>query len=180
MSKGLTKAQRIEQGKKGEDEFREWLNKEGIGFVEVKQNKDDLAVAFSGAAKRPDFLLLILNHGFIAIDVKNRSTTGSSFTIDIARDLASAVEFENICRIYLWFAFKDVTTSGEIWHFISAYDAVALGERRDKDTPYLTLDTKHFIEVRTHADIAKLFAARVGKVGTFARMVEHWFRTSKV
>ena len=68
-----------EEGRQKGDEaelmFKNWLDKHNIPYFYIKQDTESfspaLAQIFSG--KRPDFMVLVPNFGFIFVDVKNRS-----------------------------------------------------------------------------------------------------------
>ena len=63
------------KGDEADIEFRNWLDKHSIPYFYIKQDLECFSKAlddvFSG--KRPDFMILLPNFGFIFVDVKNRS-----------------------------------------------------------------------------------------------------------
>src|SRR3990167_11534446 len=64
----------VKKGDEAEFEFKKWLDKHHIPYFYIKQDSDSFSKSlddlFSG--KRPDFMILIPNFGFIFVDVKNR------------------------------------------------------------------------------------------------------------
>ena len=174
---------RVKQGNAGEKDFASWLNDNNCGFIEIKQNADDLANVFKGALKRPDFLILLPGIGLIAIDVKNHNISRDRFSLNIPKDLAKSVEFEAQFKVYLWYAFKDVQGDKETWFFISALDAIEHGEKKvnsgnGQSFVYVPLDK--FTKVQSGEEMSKLLTARIGKIGTVARMVENYFSSAKI
>jgi len=174
---------RIEQGRDGEKSFSTWLNENNFGFIEIKQNADDLANVFKGALKRPDFLILLPSIGLIAIDVKNHNVTKSGFSLNIPTDLAKSIEFETQFKIYLWYAYKDAKSSGDTWYFISALDAIEHGDQKTNSKngeAFVYVPLAKFTKVQSGEDMSKLLSTRIGTIGTVARMVESYFSTAKL
>ena len=61
-----------EKGFEAETRFREWLEKNNIPYIYLQQDTQTISSAFKKyfSGKRPDFLILIPNLGFIFVDVK--------------------------------------------------------------------------------------------------------------
>jgi len=173
----------IKQGKEGEKAFANWLNKNDFGFFEFKQNMQDMADTFKGSVKRPDFFVLLPSMGFIAVDVKNYTMKDGNFTLGIDKELAPSMEFERLFRLYLWYAFKDVSSDSDEWYFISAYDAIEHGNHRvngDTGEKFLSISKNKFTLIKKRQDMNRLFKHRVGSVGTLARLVEGYFATGRI
>ena len=60
------------KGSEAEIKFREWLDRDNIPYLYLQQDTQTLSIAFKKyfSGKRPDFLILIPNLGFIFVDVK--------------------------------------------------------------------------------------------------------------
>ncbi len=173
----------IKQGKVGEIAFANWLNKNGFGFFEFKQNMKDMADIFKGKVKRPDFFVLLPSMGFIAVDVKHYTQKEGNFNLGIDKELAPSMEFERLFRLYLWYAVKDVQSDSDEWYFISAYDAIEYGTQKTNSKTgenFLSISMKNFSLIRENKDMHKLFKHRVGSMGALARLVEGYFTKGSV
>jgi len=171
------------QGEEGENSFAAWLNQEKIGYLYIQQEFEFFAEVFRNAVKRPDFLVLLPNIGFIAVDVKNHTFNKkyNGFTLDI-EDIAKAFAFEKMTRQYLWYAYKKLCSDDLIWYFISAQDIFEYGKKRTskENGDFLFIAEEHFTTVQKEHDMSKLFQARIGKLGRMARFIEHGFNTIKL
>lgn len=169
-----------QQGQRGENAFREWLQKSNAPYLYVEQSYENYSTLFKNKIKRPDFLLLVFGMGLLAVDVKHfkRSRSGG-FTIDVEKDLKFTMEFEQAFKLYLWYAIKDVNSNDGKWYFISAYDAIQHGDlkkNKAKGSRFVHIDRKHFTELSNAERIDKLFRRRLGFSGMFTRRLEQLFR----
>lgn len=156
--------QRALAGLEGERALAEWFEREGLSYVAVCQQPETFASLFSGAVKRPDFLLLFDALGMIGVDAKNLSPNewrGRLFySLTLDDELKKAVAFERVFRMPVWYAIK----GRDEWLWISALKAVEVGRTFQNSTTkanFVSIGKQHFVHVRTGDDLAGLYAQRM-------------------
>lgn len=108
------------RGKIGERAMAEWLDKVGLSYLYVEQTEERFAKFFKRKeVKRPDFLVLLDSLGLIAVDVKNCSTMGGDYTLELEEEVKKTIAFERIFRIPVWYAYLSGKEK-QTWHWISA------------------------------------------------------------
>jgi hypothetical protein len=150
------------RGEAGETALKDWFQNQGLSFVSVCQSRETFATLFGPDVKRPDFLLLLESIGMIAVDAKNKTLSRGEYTLNLETELRRAVAFERIFRLPLWYAYQ---AENNRWHWISALKAVEVGTPRERrgspDERFLAIKLKHFEEIGTGMDIAKLYTHRL-------------------
>lgn len=162
----MTKEESIEKGERGEQAFAKWLDKEGLGYVYIKQTLDAFASSFEGKVKRPDFLVLLESIGMLAVDVKNHeltvneNTKKKEYTLTKDKEL-KGVQFERIFRIPVWYAYYNETK--DHWHWISALKAFEVGKERinEDGTPFFAIELDQFVRIDENDDLGKLYTQRM-------------------
>jgi hypothetical protein len=152
-----------EKGRIGEVMLGKWFDAERLGFVSICQSKESFSSLFAGAVKRPDFFLLLEGIGLLAIDAKNKKLAGDRFTLNLKRELRSAIAFERLFRMPLWYAFRDCDIPDSPWYWISALKAVEVGlknERKDNGEEFLAIRLCAFEKVESARDLSKLYTQR--------------------
>jgi len=151
-------------GREGEAKLKAWLDASGFSFIYIRQDQDNFATLFRDEVKRPDFLVLINSIGFIAVDAKYY-TPGNrghqpAFGLKVATELRLSLGFERLFRIPVWYAFRSRTEVEDVWYWISALKADAVGESATNNRTQEQLAwvrTSHCVRVATREDFAKLF-----------------------
>lgn len=147
-----------EKGQEGEKALNAWFNQHKLAYVGICQNKDSFASLFQGAAKRPDFLLLLPSLGMIAIDAKNYTPWCGELTLSLEEELKKALTFERLFRLPLWYAYCDKENMGQNWYWISALKAMEVGEvRNGSKGQFLAIKMEHFETIANPKDLAKLY-----------------------
>jgi len=174
-------------GKAGEEAFRDWLNKEKIGYLYIDQTIDFFSHTFKENLKRPDFLLLVPSVGFIAIDVKHHDikTYGevTGFTLNIAKELDKAVEFEEVSKTALWYAYKrkDVPSDSS-WYLINPRTIIQQGIKKESSkeegSEFFVTSIEKFKVVTTEKDLKdKLISLKLeGKTPPLRKLVEQFHK----
>jgi len=150
------------EGRAGEEAFRDWLDKEKIGYLYIDQTPAFFSPTFKDKLKRPDFLLLIPNIGFIAIDVKHYSTYDNkkSFTLNIDTELDKAVGLENISRTPLWYAYKKQDDPlDKSWYLINPLNILKqytkIDTNKDDGSEYFVIPLDKFKKVIKEEDLSR-------------------------
>ena len=65
--------------------FKGWLDKHNIPYLYINQEINTFSSVFKDKLKRPDFMVLLPNFGFIFVDVKNKEISEGygNFPIDV-------------------------------------------------------------------------------------------------
>jgi hypothetical protein len=73
------KQENKEKGRETEARFQQWLDNHNIPYFYIKQDLETLSPALKDtfSSKRPDFMILIPNFGFIFVDVKYKKNSSS-------------------------------------------------------------------------------------------------------
>jgi hypothetical protein len=153
------------KGDEGEAALREWLDRNGFGYVAVCQAKETFARLFVGELKRPDFLVLVDSVGILAVDAKNRELLSDGYyPLDYEKELKRAIMFERIFRLPIWYAYQG--KERDQWNWISALKAFEVGEKcGDGPTSFLKISPDEFACVNTGADFGKLYTHRMPGFG---------------
>jgi hypothetical protein len=89
-----------------------------------------MPLGFTGAAKRPDFLIASLDRP-MAVDVKFRTPRSDGAVRMDAKDVCLLAGFERLFGIPTWLAFLQGETAAERWYFKRVSDVLLLsGGRR--------------------------------------------------
>ena len=174
-------------GKAGEEAFRDWLNKEKIGYLYIDQTIDFFSHTFKENLKRPDFLLLVPSVGFIAIDVKHHDikTYGevTGFTLNIAKELDKAVEFEEVSKTALWYAYKRKDDPSDLsWYLINPRTIIQQGIKKEstkeEGSEFFVTSIEKFKVVTTEKDLKdKLISLKLeGKTPPLRKLVEQFHK----
>ena len=148
-----------------------------MAYLYINQSIEFFSAIFRNSIKRPDFLVLIPNIGFIAVDVKHHTCKNNSFTLSIKSEIVKSSEFEHLTKLYLWYAYKKKNMNDNSWYFISAYDAMENGKviSSQKTEDFLSIELKYFKVVTDANDFSKLFSARIGTIGLISKTLGDYF-----
>ena len=109
------------KGSETEIRFKEWLNKHNIPYLYLQQDTQTLSIAFKKyfSGKRPDFLVLIPNLGFIFVDVKYKKLNSEYKTYPI--DSEETKKYSSIQRKFnlnIWYALSNEDSDYKTWLWI--------------------------------------------------------------
>ncbi|MFA5992089.1 MAG: hypothetical protein WC796_00095 [Candidatus Pacearchaeota archaeon] len=109
------------KGNEAETRFREWLDKHNIPYLYLQQDTQTLSFAFKKyfSGKRPDFLILIPNLGFIFVDVKYKNINPDYKTYPI--DSEETKNYSSIQRKFnlnIWYVISNETFDFKTWLWI--------------------------------------------------------------
>ena len=103
---GLSKE---EKERLAEDKFKEWLNENKISFWYIHQEPDTFAYAFKEEmTRRPDFIILLPNIGFILTDVeyKEPAKKYAEFQINV-EETYKYCNVQEKYRLNIWYVFSN-------------------------------------------------------------------------
>ena len=158
----------VEKGIEGEIALKDWFQKSGVSFLHVNQSMDVFANIFTGAVKRPDFLMLMEGIGLIAVDAKNYSLWNGEYSLPLEKEWKRVLAFERLFRTPVWYAYFSNDERGKngesVWYWISALKVVEVGEIRTNGKTgedFFAIKLEHFERIQVSADIAKLYTHRL-------------------
>lgn len=113
-----------ENKKKGNDterKFKEWLEHHNIPYLYLQQDTETLSLAFKKYfnGKRPDFLILIPNLGFIFVDVKYKKLNPEFKTYPI--DSEETKNYSSLQRKFslnIWYVLSNEDFDYKTWLWI--------------------------------------------------------------
>jgi len=149
-----------EKGARGEARFTEWLDSNGLGYINIKQDTESYAKLFGQLVKRPDYLVLLESIGLIAVDVKNYTLSRDShYTLDLETEIKKVLAFERLFKLPVWYAYMG-DEQGSTWYWLSALRAVEVGKatHTKSDKIFLRIARKEFVSVSTRQEIGRLWS----------------------
>jgi hypothetical protein len=151
-------------GDKTELRFKEWLDKQNIPYLYIQQDKDTFSSVFKNESygKRPDFMILLPNFGFIFIDIKNKKidTKYKTFCID-ENEAKIYSSFQRIFNLQIWYVISNENYDYKTWFWIpnskvmesdiKTYISGKSGEG------FFPIPIKDFIQISDNDSINRLF-----------------------
>ncbi|KAA0004476.1 MAG: hypothetical protein DRN33_02630 [Thermoplasmata archaeon] len=148
-----------EKERLAEDKFREWLNDNKIPFWYIQQD----ALTFSHAFKeemtrRPDFIILLPNIGFIITDVEYKSPAKKYAEFQINVDETNRYcKLQEKYRLNIWYVFSDITNHFTVWYWIPVSKVREIGKDKNYGE-YFGIPLDNFIVISKNQGIERLFS----------------------
>lgn len=152
-----------EKGKEAENQFRNWLDKHKIPYLYFHQNPENFAAFFrENSGKRPDFMLLIPNFGFILVDVKYRKINPSYKTYPL--DSEETKEYSTMQRkfnLHIWYAISNEELGYKTWLWIPNTKVLELGISEQVSSlsreKFVPVPINNFKQIADNDSLGKLF-----------------------
>jgi len=155
----------IQKGDEAELMFKQWLEKHSIPYFYIKQDNDSLSSAlldvFSG--KRPDFMILIPNFGFIFVDVKNRSLHKKYKTYPL--DSFETKKYSSLQRRFnmqIWYAISNREYDYKTWLWIPVSKVMEAGMPKynssKSNEEFYAVPLEEFIQIADSDSLGRLFS----------------------
>ncbi len=103
----------------GEIKFKEWLEEHNIPYLYINQEVETFSSFFKGSLKRPDFMVLLPNFGFIFVDVKDKEIQQGYGTFCIDSD--ETQKFSSLQRkfnLQIWYVLSNKNYNYQTWFWI--------------------------------------------------------------
>jgi len=152
-----------EKRKIGEKKFIEWLDKRKIPYMYFDQSFKTFSKKFLYLLKRPDFMILIPNLGFIFVDVKNHTIYKNRSGETIAFDIDEIKKFKKLHKkfgVQIWFAVCHESDLYKNWDWISINEIEETDKKevaRLDGKEFYTPQLRKFIRISIEEGIGKLF-----------------------
>jgi hypothetical protein len=147
------------KGKQGELKFKEWLEKQNIPYMYFDQKIGTYSREFLNKLKRPDFMLLIPNFGFILVDVKchkiYQNNDMSKYITLGEKEVDEYIELHKEFGVPIWFAVSNEKGNFESWYWISANEIG--NDEMDTNKNYFKIKTGKFRKIHWDEGLGKLF-----------------------
>ena len=147
-----------EKERAAENKFKEWLNNNEIPFWYIHQEPASFSIVFKKEkVKRPDFMILIPNIGFILTDVeyKEPARKYAEFQINVD-ETYKYCRMQEKYRLNIWYVFSNTKNHFNIWYWIPVLKVREIGKNK-KFGDYFGIPLENFIVVSKNQGIDKLF-----------------------
>lgn len=155
----------IKKGRKAEKYFKKWLNKNKIPYLYINQGFDDFSESFKNhfSGKRPDFMVLIPNFGFIFVDVKYRklNLNHRSYPID-CDETKKYSSFQRKFNMHIWYAISNEELNYQTWLWIPISRVLELGVKKQISSKsresFFPISPEEFIQISHNDSLERLFS----------------------
>lgn len=152
-----------EKGKEAEAGFKDWLDKHRIPYLYFHQNQESFASFFKNRqGKRPDFMILIPNVGFILVDVKYRKINPQYKTYPL--DSEETKEYSSMQRKFnlnRWYAISNEELGYKTWLWIPNTKVIELGITEQISSlskeKFIPVPLNYFKQIADNDSLGRLF-----------------------
>lgn len=155
----------VKKGEEVENKFKEWLDKHNIPYFYIKQDMETFSSALrnSFSGKRPDFMILIPNFGFIFVDVKSRRLHQEYKTYPL--DSFETKKYSSLQRrfnLHIWYALSNQDYDYKTWLWIPVSKVLESGmpkfvSSKSKEDFY-AVPPEEFIQIADNDSLDRLFS----------------------
>jgi hypothetical protein len=155
----------IRKGDYAEEKFKQWLDKHNLPYFYIKQDSETFSNALRNSflGKRPDFMILIPNFGFIFVDVKNRRINPDYKTYPL--DAYETKKYSSIQRrfnLHIWYAVSNEDYDFKTWLWIPVSKVLESGipkfvSSKSKEDFY-AVPPEEFIQIADDDSLDRLFS----------------------
>ncbi|MEK6859182.1 MAG: hypothetical protein AABX54_00045 [Nanoarchaeota archaeon] len=155
-------------GEEAELRFKEWLERHKIPYLYIQQDSDTFSSVFryEDYGKRPDFIVLLPNFGFIFVDVKNKKLDSQyrNYCID-AKETRKYSSFQRKFNLQIWYVISNEDYDFKTWFWIPI--SKVLESRIKKCTSNISGDDfypispEEFIQISDSDSIYRIFSKDV-------------------
>lgn len=156
----------LEKSELVESRFRGWLDTHSIPYWYIQQDIKTLSLPLKRyfGAKRPDFMILIPNFGFILVDAEYKKMD-SRFK-NFALDCKETAEYSNLQRnfnLQVWYALSNEDYDYKTWYWIPVLKVLELGKTKQytsskSGTDFFAIPSANFIQIAHDDSLDRLFA----------------------
>jgi hypothetical protein len=153
------------KGDEAEEKFKEWLDKHNIPYFYIKQDLETFSPALNNSflGKRPDFMILIPNFGFIFVDVKNRRLHPEYKNYPL--DSYETKKYSSIQRrfnLHIWYVISNEDYDYKTWLWIPVSKVLEAGmpkfnSSKSKEEFY-AVPLQEFIQIADDDSLDRLFS----------------------
>ena len=153
------------KGSLAEKRFKEWLEKHNIPYFYIKQDLETFSPSlknlFSG--KRPDFLVLIPNFGFICVDVKykNINSFHKKYPID-GLETKKYSSLQRVFNLHIWYVLSNEEFDFKTWLWIPVSKVLESGVPKYTSSvskeDFFAVPPENFIQIADNDSLERIFS----------------------
>lgn len=155
----------IKKGRETEAKFKQWLDKHNIPYFYIKQDMGSFSNAFRNSflGKRPDFMILIPNLGFIFVDVKYKKLNKEhkNYPID-SEETKIYSSLQRKFNLHIWYVLSNEEVDFKTWFWIPVSRVLELGITEHISSKsgmdFFPVPSKDFIQIADDDSLARLFS----------------------
>jgi hypothetical protein len=147
---------------KAEMEFKNWLDKHNIAYWYIQQDIDTFSKELKNRfTKRPDFLILIPNFGFILVDVKDKKTAEKyeKFFINV-EEVEKYINLQRTFNLQSWYVISNEKYHFKTWFWIPITKVIKSGfifETKEKKDKCYSVPLDEFVQVSDDDSLERVF-----------------------
>ena len=153
------------KGNETEIKFKEWLDKHNIPYLYLQQDMKTMSVAFQKyfSGKRPDFLILIPNLGFIFVDVKYRKLNQDykNYPID-SEETKKYSSLQRKFNLNIWYVLSNEDLDYKTWLWIPISKVFESGmpiyTSSKSKMEFYAVPSQEFIQIAFDDSLDRLFS----------------------
>ena len=155
-----------EKGDFAELKFKEWLDKHSIPYWYIQQDIETFSPALKEyfGSKRPDFMILLPNLGFVFVDVeyKKLSSAYNKFPLD-AEETSKYSNLQRNFNIQVWYALSNEDYDYKTWFWIPVSKVLEIGKMEKytsgkSGTDFFAIPLSEFIQIAFDDSLDRLFS----------------------
>lgn len=152
-----------EKEREAEDKFKEWLDKHNIAYWYIQQDIKTFSPSLKQyMTRRPDFMILLPNFGFILTDVEYKSPLEQYdvFPVD-KEETKQYVNLQKYFNFQVWYVFSHKKFHFNTWFWIPAQKVLEIGKEYPKKGDkrgYFAVPVDKTIQLSANEDIGVLFS----------------------
>ncbi len=153
-------------GDRAELNFKNWLEKHKIPYLYINQEKETFSSVFEDKLKRPDFIILLENFGFILVDVKYKkiNTDYGNFCIDF-NETKKYSSLQRRFNLQIWYAISNEESDFKTWFWIPVSKVLELDKKTKTSSlskeEFFPISAEEFIQISSNDSIDRLFSKRI-------------------
>jgi hypothetical protein len=158
-------AESKEKASEAERRFRNWMDRHRIPYWYIRQDLETFSTAlrrfFEG--KRPDYMVLLPNFGFILVDVKYRVLNKhQAFTLGV-QEVASHSNLQRHFGLQVWYAISNEQVAYQTWYWAHVAKVLEIGktekfQNKDSGEEFFGIPASEFIQLADSDGLDRLFA----------------------
>jgi hypothetical protein len=145
-----------------EVKFKEWLDKHNIPYLYINQEINTFSSVFKDKLKRPDFMVLLPNFGFIFVDVKNKEISEGygNFPIDV-NETQKFSSLQRKFNLQVWYVLSNRHYNYNTWFWIPVSKVLEseietkVSSKSKED--FFPIPVKEFIQISDNESIDRVF-----------------------
>ncbi len=156
----------IRKGNEVESKFKEWLDKHKIPYLYIQQDTETFSHSFKEyfSGKRPDFMILLPNLGFIFVDVKYKKINEKykNFPLD-SLETTKYSSLQRKFNLQIWYVLSNENFDYKTWFWIPVSKVLEEGKNPKfksgiSDMDFFAIPVKEFIQVASDDSLDRLFS----------------------